>query len=98
MTVVQGNNQAAIVGTVLPMALMVRVTDAFGNLLEGITVRWSEVQGGGQLSASATTTNQVGQTQVSYRVPGTPGSYNVVADIQGTPLTVLFTVSALPAP
>ena len=98
MSVVQGSNQGAIVGTVLPMALVVRVTDAFGNLLEGISVRWSEVQGGGQLSASSTPTNSVGQSQVSYRVPGNPGTYNVVADIQGTPLTVLFTVSALPAP
>ncbi|MEK6687478.1 MAG: hypothetical protein AABZ01_03320, partial [Gemmatimonadota bacterium] len=98
LTVVQGSGQAGIVGTVLPMALMVRVTDAFGNLREGVVVRWSEVQGGGELSALSTPTNPVGSAQVSYRLPGTPGTYNVVADIQGTPLTVLFSVLALPAP
>ncbi|MEK7379969.1 MAG: Ig-like domain-containing protein [Gemmatimonadota bacterium] len=98
LTVVQGSGQAGIVGTVLPMALMVRVTDAFGNLREGVAVRWSEVQGGGELSALSTPTNPVGSAQVSYRLPGTPGTYNVVADIQGTPLTVLFSVLALPAP
>jgi hypothetical protein len=61
-------------------------------------VRWSEVQGGGLLSAANTTTDALGRASVSYQLPQVPASYNVVADIQGTALTVVFSMQAQAPP
>lgn len=94
LSLVGGHDQTAPAGTTLPLPFVVRVRDRFGNVLQGVPVRWREVQGGGQLSAGVSNTDALGGAQVFYRLPNTPGGYNVVADIPGTGFSWLFTAVA----
>ena len=78
MRIVQGNNQSGTPGQKLPLALLIQVTDAFGNVLSGIPVTWSVVNVGtvnlsnvinttdsnGNASALATLGNVAGNAQV----------------------------------
>ena len=98
LSILSGDNQVGNAGSNLASPLWVKVTDQWANKLPGVTVRWSEVQGGGLLSAANTTTDALGRASVSYQLPQVPASYNVVADIQGTALTVVFSMQAQAPP
>jgi len=96
LSVLSGDNQAGEAGSTLPSPLWVQVTDQWANKLPGVTIRWSEVQGGGVLGAANTLTDALGRAFVSYQLPMIAGSYNVVADIPGTVLTAVFSMQAQP--
>ena len=76
---------------------VVTVTDRFGNLLRGILVRWSEVQGGGVLNPAVSGTSSAGRAQTTYRLPTAVGTVNVVAEVVGLPLSTVFQATVLPA-
>ena len=57
---VAGDNQVAAPGATLPIAPEVRVIDAFGNALLGITVEFAVRDGGGSLSKTTATTDSSG--------------------------------------
>jgi hypothetical protein len=95
IAVFTGDGQAGRAGTTLvPMVAI--VGDQYGTLLEGITVRWSEVHGGGLLTPTLTTTDDQGRAMTVYRLPGVPGPANVRAEIVGTALSVTFVATVLP--
>jgi adhesin/invasin len=60
---VQGDNQTATAGTLLPDSLVVHATDSNGNPVPGVTVAWT-LTGGGTASASSTTTGPDGLTGI----------------------------------
>ena len=60
MEAVGGDEQSGIVGTPLSDSLKVLVTDANGNAIPGVSVSWSVVSGGGQISPTTSTTNSIG--------------------------------------
>ena len=78
VTAIQGNNQTGNPGQKLPLALLVQVTDLFGNLLSGAPVTWQVLTPGavtlsnvinatdsnGRASAVATLGNIAGAAQV----------------------------------
>jgi hypothetical protein len=55
-----GNQQTAPVTTLLPLPLVVKVSDSYGNGISGITVNFSAGTFGGTLSASSAVTNSLG--------------------------------------
>lgn len=57
MTVQAGQNQTAVVGTQLPIAPAVKVTDAGGNPAPGIVVTFTLITGGGSATGTTATTD-----------------------------------------
>ena len=90
--IVSGDNAIGEVATDVP-PLVVRVTDAYGNAINGGTVSWSITTGDGKLSASSTTTGADGKTQVVLTLPAAVGTTKVMAQIPGG-ATQVFTATA----
>src|SRR5215208_1564230 len=57
---IAGIDQSGAVGTQLPDSLMVLVTDADGKGVPGVSLAWSVLTGGGQISPATSTTNSAG--------------------------------------
>ncbi|MDH3497977.1 MAG: plastocyanin/azurin family copper-binding protein [Gemmatimonadota bacterium] len=95
ITIVGGNNQSATVGQGLPNSLVVRVTNAASQSLDGVAVSWTVTQGGGSLAAAQNQTNSQGQASNSYTVGANPGANTITAAVQSNPsLNVLFNATA----
>ncbi len=95
VVIVSGNNQTAQVGTALGSPLVVRVTNAAGGALSGITVTWSVLAGGGTLGSASSTTDAQGQAQVTYTVGATAVANQVRGTVQGAAsLTATFGATA----
>jgi trimeric autotransporter adhesin len=69
--------------------LVVRVIDALGNPIGGMTVLWSAEHG--SIAPSSSTTGAGGTASAMWNVgPGAPGTRRASASVSGTPLTVEF--------
>src|SRR5437763_11181436 len=96
ITLVSGDAQPSIeVGTKLPLPLTVRVSDAQGKGLPGITVAWSTASG--TLSASSSVTDASGTAAVEWTLGTTAGSQTATATVTGLK-AVSFTTIALAGP
>ncbi|HEV7387446.1 MAG TPA: Ig-like domain-containing protein, partial [Gemmatimonadaceae bacterium] len=83
------------VGTQLPIPLTIRVADAQGRGLSGITVAWSA--GAGTLSAASSVTDAGGNASVQWTLGNTAGNQTATATVSGLkPAT--FTVAAIAGP
>jgi hypothetical protein len=94
---VSGNGQTGSAGTALPAPLVVEVTDAFGNPIANIPIRWAAGEGGGSVSATSTSTDSEGRTSVIRTLGPTAGTQTTVAtsqDLVGSPVTFTHTVTA----
>jgi len=85
MRILQGNNQSGNPGQTLPLALVAEVTDAGGNILEGVPVVWEVVTPG-----TLTLSNVVARSAYNGRVlalvtlGSTPGTHQVrVRSVEG---------------
>ncbi len=94
VSVVSGNNQTAAQSTLLPKALVAKVTDQYGNLISGASVSFSDGGAGGSFSANPATTGKTGTASVSYTTPANPGSVTVNATLSGVSTPANFTVTA----
>jgi hypothetical protein len=93
---VSGDGQFAPVGTALRDPLVVKVTDAFGNAIPGVTINW-DAQGGGAVSEASTVTGENGQTSVTRTLGPTAGQQQTLAsapDLAGSPVTFTHTATA----
>ena len=91
---VSGDEQTATAGTALANPLVVRVLDANGDPLAGVTVEW-EAQGGGSVSEGSTVSDADGLASVSRTLGTTVGVQTTTAtaeDLDGSPVT--FTATA----
>jgi len=61
--------------------ISVRVVDAFGNRVSGVTVAWSAT--GGSLSVQNSTTGAAGNADVVFITAATPATYSVTATAPG---------------
>ena len=82
LAAVSGDGQTGAVGTELPDPLVVEVTDAFGNPIEGVTVTWTAT-GGGTVSAPSTVTDGEGRTSVTRTLGPTSGPQTTLASSEG---------------
>ena len=95
LTIVSGDQQTTTVGVALANPLVVRVNDQNGSGLSGVSVAWAIASGTGTLSATSSTTDTNGETQVTY-TPGTDaGAVSITATVSGlTAVTFTATVTA----
>ncbi|MDH4352345.1 MAG: hypothetical protein OEW56_14450, partial [Gemmatimonadota bacterium] len=98
MSVVSGNTQTGQTGTALGNPLVVKVVNAAGDALSGITVAWTVEAGGGSLGGATSITSTLGQAQISYTLGGSAGANTVRATAQGTAVTTTFSATATAPP
>jgi len=90
---VSGEPQSGAVNTAFPTELAVRIVNQFGQPIQGATVAWTVVSGGGSVSATSTTTDASGIAFVIYTSGATTGLVIVRAQVGGVPpLTFNLTV------
>jgi hypothetical protein len=84
LAVTQGNNQTAIVGTLLPVALKISVIDHYsGRGIAGVTVTFSDGGKGGSFSNPTGVTDNTGTVSTTYTLPTRSGSYSITASAVG---------------
>ena len=95
VTIETGANQSQAVRQTLPLPLVARITDSFGNPVAGIAITWNVVQGGGTLLATSATSDSTGRTTAIWTLGGTTGSQLVTLSVPALPL-VVFSATATP--
>jgi adhesin/invasin len=96
LAAVSGDLQTGPAGTVLLAPLVVEVTDAFGNPIEGVTITWTP-EAGGSVSAASTVTDGEGRTSVTRTLGPTAGAQTTLASsegLAGSPVVFTHTVTA----
>jgi len=88
IAIVAGDSQSALVGTAVPTAPAVRVTDGQGNPVPNISVTFAVTQGGGAVTGATPTTDANGQATVGSWTLGPAVGLNALsASVSGlTPL------------
>jgi hypothetical protein len=95
ISITAGNNQAASVGSQLPIPLTVAVVDTKGGPVGNVTVTFTVTSGGGALTNSTSITNAAGTAQTLMTMGPTLGKQTVTASafgFNGSPVT--FTETA----
>jgi len=98
LTIVSGANQTAAVGSALADALVVKVTDQYGNPVSGITVNFSVTAGAASLSSATATAASDGKAQVNVTLGTTPGTVTISASVSGVSPAQTFTATATVGP
>ncbi len=96
-----GGGQTAQAGSQLSAPFVVRVTDAQGGGVSGVSVSWSVTAGGGSLSAASSQSNSQGQASVTLTLGPAAGPNTVTASasgLSGSPVTFSATGTAPPQP
>ena len=93
LTITGGNNQTAAANTLLPIALSVRVADAFNNSIPGVVVTFVIGSGGGQLSVTEAVSTATGIASSSWTLGSATGTQTVAAFVPGVQ-PVTFTATA----
>ncbi len=96
LTIVGGNGQTAPPTAPLPQPLAVRVADAFGNPLPGVTVTWTVTGGGGSIAPATSQTGPNGVAQATWTM-GPAGPQTATASAPGT-TPVTFTATSQVGP
>jgi tRNA A-37 threonylcarbamoyl transferase component Bud32 len=81
----EGDDQVASAGTLLPVPVVVRVEDEVGEPVPGVVVEFQVLEGGGQVSSTAVTTNAAGLALVRWRLGERSGSNHLVAALGELP-------------
>jgi hypothetical protein len=90
-----GDGQTAQVGTALPLELAVLVTDEDGAAVEGVSVSWTVIEGGGSVSPASSTTNASGVASAGFTLGPTAGQQRAQAEVSGLAGSpVVFTATA----
>jgi hypothetical protein len=92
ITIVSGNGQVDDVLKILPNPFVVKVADAVGNGLPGVTVNWQRIGGFGTPATATSTTNSSGNASLSYRLGDIGGADTVEASVTGVATRVRFIV------
>ena len=96
MVGLSGDGQTATAGAELPEPLVVEVTDAFGNPIEGVGVAWT-AEGGGSVSAASSVTDPAGRASGSRTLGPTAGTQTTLASsegLAGSPVVFTHTATA----
>jgi hypothetical protein len=95
ITLLGGSGQSAAPGTEVPQPLLVKVTDANGREVPGVSVAWSVLSGGGTVSPATSSTDQSGVAATRLTLGPEEGDQTVQAEasgLNGSP--VIFTETA----
>jgi hypothetical protein len=90
-----GASQSARISSQLLDPLSVRVTDAAGDPVSGVSVGWSVLDGGGSINPAASNTNSNGVASAQFTLGPTEGDQHAQASVAGlTGSPVVFTATA----
>lgn len=97
---ISGDDQEGLPGTMLAEPFVVEVRDQNGEPLEGVTVTFAAVIGGGAASIAATLTDSDGRAESVLTLGTDPGTNKVQANAEGISQTVIFNAvgTAPPSP
>ena len=98
MSIQAGDNQVDTVGQTLPIALAVRVADAFDNPVAGVVISWAVVDDGGSLSQAADTTDADGIASTSWTLGTAMTPTDSVQLVQATGVGLPLTFTAFTVP
>ncbi len=97
LIIVAGSTQQATVGTALPTAPAVRVQDAAGAAVSGVTVRFSVTGGGGTIIGDSARSDADGRAAVGQWILGTkPGTNTLHAQVASTSVAVNVVATSVP--
>jgi hypothetical protein len=96
LAVVGGDGQDGAAGSVLPSAIMVRLTSQRGRALAGQLVRFRRIDAGGTADAGAATTDPEGRARIAWRLGDFPGRQHLVARIDGLDSAAVLVAEAEP--
>ncbi|MBZ5666515.1 MAG: Ig-like domain-containing protein [Acidobacteriia bacterium] len=92
IAITSGNNQSAPAGTQLLQALMVVVTDQYGNPVTGVSVAFDDGGAGGSFSnPNPVVTGSSGTATQFYTLPPSPGIVTINAAATGVSTPAVFT-------
>ncbi|MGB7213214.1 MAG: hypothetical protein WBC97_11395 [Gemmatimonadales bacterium] len=91
-----GNAQADTINSALPLPLIVKAADGFGNPVVGATINWTRLAGGGTLSAPSSVSAAGGLAQVTYTLGASPRVDSIKATLGAGPASVTFTATTVP--
>lgn len=94
---VSGDGQTATVNTTLTAPLVVRVLDAVGGVVAGVTVTFTTAGGGSFPSGQSVQTNAAGTASATWRLGTGAGAQTAQAAVGG-PAPALFTATATAGP
>ena len=95
LIVISGDGQIGTVQSALPAPFVVKVVDQFGTIMNGVTVTWTRLTGGGSLASSTSTTNASGLASAQYTLGSAPGEETIRASVSGLATSVTFTANAV---
>ncbi len=98
LTIVAGDSQSTAVGTFVPIAPQVLVTDAQDLPVAGVDVAFEVVIGGGSVSSDTATTNAVGIVQVGWTLGTATGPNTMVAQIGDLDVSLFSATSVAGVP
>ena len=93
---ISGDNQTGLTGGVLANPFVVEVRDQYDAPLEGTSVTFTILTGGGTFSNLAPTTNANGQASSTLRLGAEAGTNTVEVSVKGISETVTFAAEAIP--
>ena len=94
LAVASGNAQTGGAGAELAERLRVRVLDQFGDPVQGVTVTFAVVSGGGAVFPQTTTTDDDGVASTEWILGGTLGTQEVQATTNPASTLARFTATA----
>lgn len=93
IALVSGNNQSSLVGQLLALPLVVKVTDAYGNKISGAKVTWTPGNLSGTASPPSDTTDTTGSASAAWTLGNTATAQTLSASVAGLP-PVVFSATA----
>jgi hypothetical protein len=75
---------------------VVKVADAAGVAVSGVTVTWTRTTGFGTPASSTSTTDATGLASLSFRLGDLSGTETVQASVSGVATPAIFTATAIP--
>ena len=84
MSVAGGDAQTDTVGQALPIPLAVRVADQFNNPVQGVTISWSVLDGGGSVNPATSTSNASGIASTTWTLGPATSPTDSVQTVQAT--------------
>ena len=96
VTLETGDKQTQTVGQTLPLPLVAKITDQYGNGVAGFPITWNAASGGGSLLATLATSDNTGRSTAIWTLGSTAGSQLATLAVTGLPLTV-YTATAIAA-
>ena len=96
-TIVQGNNQVAQAGVLLPTPVVLRVIDANGDGIPNVTVVFAVAAGGGTVAPASALSDANGVVSVKWTLGQGAPVQSLSAAVGETPPVVLFANALFPA-